>query len=212
MPRAKAVLQSEFPYHVTARCINAEWFHIPMDQVWEIFCSELKACCEDHRLQIHCFVLMTNHFHLIVSTPEANISSAMQQFMYRTSRRLTRAGNRINETFAGRHYKTILTTNEYFANTYKYIYRNPIAAGICESVEHYRYSTIYFLVSGREPPFPIVKDPRVLKHSRETLRWLNKPIESEKAKAVSCALKHQYFKYRKAGPNRQPLIQEHELV
>lgn len=80
MPRARAILQSEFPYHVTARCINREWFNVPMDKVWKIFCEELTRSHDVHNLQIHSFVLMSNHFHLIASTPEANISQAMHQF------------------------------------------------------------------------------------------------------------------------------------
>ena len=105
MPRAKTILQSEFPYNISARCINREWFYISTERVWEIFCEELTRTSNHHELLIHSFVLMSNHFHLIASTPKANISQCMQQFMQRSSRRLTKEGNRINETFAGRHFK-----------------------------------------------------------------------------------------------------------
>jgi len=40
MPRAKTILQNEFPYNITARCINKEWFNLKMDTVWNIFCEE----------------------------------------------------------------------------------------------------------------------------------------------------------------------------
>jgi putative transposase len=89
MPRAKAILQSEFPYNISARCINQEWFNIPMNVVWEIFCEELTHTSNVHKLIVHSFVLMSNHYHLIASTPEANISQCMQQFNCRTSKKLT---------------------------------------------------------------------------------------------------------------------------
>lgn len=122
MGRGKAILQSDFPYNISARCINREWFMLPMDKVWAIFCEELTRTHNDHDLVVHCFVLMSNHYHLIASTPKANISQCMHQFMTRSSRRLTRSGNRINETFAGRHYKTILHEPSYYLNAYKYNY------------------------------------------------------------------------------------------
>lgn len=133
MPRPRVILQSEFPYHVTARCINREWFKLPMDEVWSIFASELKDAVERFDVRIHAFVLMSNHFHLVASTPEANISSALQQFMHRSSLRLARSGNRINETFAGRHKKSIMDSYWYVVNAYKYVYRNAVDGGICEA-------------------------------------------------------------------------------
>lgn len=72
MPRPLVVQQSEFPYNISARCINREWFNVPMPVVWEIFCEELTRKCGKHNLQVHAFVVMSNHFHLIASTPEAN--------------------------------------------------------------------------------------------------------------------------------------------
>lgn len=96
MPRSKAILQSDYPYSITARCINREWFNISMNRVWDIFCDELTHVNQVYNMNIHSFVLMSNHFHLITSTPEANMSQAMQQFMHRSSRALTKEGNRIN--------------------------------------------------------------------------------------------------------------------
>src|SRR4051812_2952893 len=99
MARARAVLQSEYPYNISGRCINKEWFSIAMSRVWEVFCEELSRTISDHMLQVHSFVLMSNHFHLIASTPKANISQCMHQFRQRTSRKLTKEGNRLNETW-----------------------------------------------------------------------------------------------------------------
>jgi len=93
-------------------------------------------------LQIYMFVLMSNHFHLIASTPESNISQCMHYFIKNVSVRLAKAGNRINETFARRHYKTILQSRSNYLNAYKYNYQNPVVAGIVSKVEDYRYSTL----------------------------------------------------------------------
>ena len=142
MGRAKTILQSDYPYNISSRCINKEWFTLPMDQVWDIFCEELFLTNLYYGLNIHSFVLMSNHFHLIASTPNANIDKCMWYFISHVSRRLTLAGNRINGTFAGRYYKTILNSYSYYLNAYKYNYRNPLTIEGQDLVEDYPYSTL----------------------------------------------------------------------
>jgi len=129
-----------------------------MDAVWKVFCDELYMAHITHKLKIHSFVLMSNHYHLIASTPDSNISSCMRQFSSRVSRRLTRMGNRINQTFAGRYFKAILTQPNHFLNVYKYNYRNPVTAGICTQVQDYPYSTLRALLGGAKLEVPIEYD------------------------------------------------------
>lgn len=182
-----------------------------MPVVWEIFCQELSRTTKDHHLQVHSFVLMSNHYHLIASTPEANISQCMHQFMGRTSRRLTREGNRINETFAGRHYKCILQHPNYYLNAYKYNYRNPVSAGICARVEEYPYTSLRWKLSLAKALVPLVEDSHLLSDPRGTLEWLNTAPDPEKLEGVRFGLKHQFFKSKKNKAN-EPLITENDIL
>ena len=212
MPRCKSILQSEFPYHVTARCINKEWFLLPMDLVWEIFCDELHFACILYGIKIHGFVLLNNHFHLIVSTPLANISESMYGFLKNVSKRLTLAGNRINQTFAGRHYKTILHTQSYFLNTYKYIYLNPVRANIVSRAEEYKYSTLQGLLGFSKLLVPIEEDLTLFSDVESTLNWINSMPNEEKLEAVKWGLKRQYFKPRKQVYSNKPILQKDEII
>lgn len=212
MPRAKAVLQSEFPYNITARCINKEWFQLPMNTVWKIFCEELLKTHKDHCLEIHSFVLMSNHFHLIATTPLSDISKCMHQFMGRSSRRLTREGNRINQTFAGRHYKCILQHQNYFLNAYKYNYRNPVTAGLVQRVENYPFSTLHENFENSDFQFPISKAYLFSSNRTEILEWLNLTPDSEKFEAVRQGLKHQFFKSKKCLKNNRVLIEDSDIL
>jgi putative transposase len=212
MPRAKTILQSEFPYNIGARCINKEWFNIPMQTVWDIFCEELKKTSLEHALNIHSFVLMSNHFHLIASTPKANISQCMQQFMYKTSRRLTREGNRINETFAGRHYKCILNHPNYFLNAYKYNYQNPLRAKICNQAEEYPFSTLYSLVKNISSPVPLEQDSTFLFDPVGTLKWINTLPDPKKLEGVRFGLKRMYFQSKRDKNTREPVIRDDEVL
>jgi putative transposase len=212
MPRAKAILQSEFPYNISARCINREWFNIPMQDVWDIFCHELADTVKDKNLVVHSFVLMSNHYHLIASTPDANISQCMHQFMTRTSRKLTRTGNRLNETFAGRHYKCILQHPNYYLNAYKYNYRNPVAAGMCALVEEYPYSTLHGKLKLSRPTIPVCDDTTLISDLRGTLEWLNTAPSLQKLEGVRFGLKHQFFKSKKIRNDNKPMISENDVL
>lgn len=212
MPRSLAILQSEFPYNISARCINRDWFSVPMPIVWEIFCEELTKANKDLDLQIHSFVLMTNHFHLLASTPQSNISQCMQQFMRRSSLRLTRAGNRINETYAGRHFKCVLQQPNYFYNAYKYNYRNPVKAQICNLVEEYPFSTLRSVMGIDQPKIPILEDVLFHEDPVGILKWLNQAPDPVKAEAVRCGLRHQYFRSKKFKNYDIPIINEYERI
>ena len=212
MPRAKAIQQTVYPYNISARCINREWFSIPLEKVWEIFCEELTHASKEYNLVIHSFVLMSNHFHLIASTPDANISKCMQQFMHRSSKRLTRAGNRINESFAGRHYKCILQHPNYFLNAYKYNYRNPVSAGVCLRVEDYPFSTLQGKLFSSKQVIPVCEDENLKLNMSQTLEWLNTMPNPEKLEGFKYGLKRQYFKSKKCRLSNRPLLSEYDLL
>lgn len=212
MSRTRAILQSQFPYNISGRCINREWFQIPMPSVWDIFCYELTETANKLDLLIHSFLLMSNHFHLIASTPQANISECTHRFIGRTSRQLTREGNRINQTFAGRHFKCILLTQNSYLNAYKYNYRNPVTAGICKRVEDYPYSTLRGLLNTSELKVPLREDFTFSADSSGTLAWLNTAPDPSKLEGVRWGLKRQYFKTKKSRKNGRPLIEDHEVL
>lgn len=212
MPRVKAIQQSEFPYNISARSINKEWFSLPMEDVWEIMCSELFDTIKECNLEVHSFVLMSNHFHLIASTPDANISQCMHRFMYRSSRRLTRAGNRINETYAGRHYKCILQHPNYFLNAYKYNYRNPVTAKICQKVEEYPFSTLPWVIGRDRKRFHLCEDTTFESDPLGTLTWLNTAPDQKKQEAYRSGIKHQYFKSANNKSSHKPILSSEDRL
>lgn len=206
MARSKAIQQEEFPYHITARTINKEWFKIPLDDVWRVFEEELYMTTICYNLQVHSFVLMSNHFHLIAQTPDANISQCMHRLLGNTSRRLNDLGNRLNGNFAGRHYKTILHDPSYFLSAYKYVYRNPVDAGICERVQDYRYSSLPGLLGKQRLFTPIVADETLFSDIEGILKWLNQTPTADQLEAVRYGLKRPLFKPKKCQSTNEPII------
>lgn len=207
MPRSHTILQAEVPYSISARCINRDWFGMSLPSVWEIFGEELFLIHHLYDVRIHSFVLMNNHFHGIVSTPKANLSEAMQRFMRQTSVRITKPAGRINQTYGARHKPCILGSYNYFLNSYKYIYRNPVAAGVCGRVEDYRFSTLRGLLGFERLVIPLEEDTILFSDVEKELVWLNTPPSSENVQAMKIGLRKRRF----ALPPQPTTLRKHSL-
>jgi len=196
MPR-KIFIPTTNPYHITGRCINQEWFAIPMSTVWEIMTNHLFFLKYAFYQRIHAFVLMNNHFHLLMSAPNQNISQAMQYFMKETSRSIGKEAGRTNQIWGSRFGRCEITSHHYYLNTYKYIYQNPIRAYITQRVEEYPFSTLYGLLGNGPLYVPLSEDVELFSNVLAHLNWLNQVPSSEKTEAVKKALQKKIFCYPK---------------
>lgn len=142
MPRKKVILTHEFPYHITARSNNREWFYLSKDQCWEIFCDLLQKVTTRFHLQVHAFVLMDNHYHMIV-TPSQRVAlpRVFEWFQRSANRTINDRAGRINHLFGGPYKPTLICRPEHYYHAYRYVYRNPVTAKLVATVTEYRYST-----------------------------------------------------------------------
>ncbi len=197
MGKRKTILQSQFPYHLTARSINKEHFLIDKKILWKIFSDYLFFIKYEFKTRIHSFVLMDNHFHLIMSTPEANLSDCMNYFMREISKEVARNNNRINQTFGGPYHWCILDSYNYYLNAYKYVYRNPVEAGLVNDCGSYESSTIFGLLGKSKIFIPIEEDTLLFDGDiSKTLSWLNQAHPTHTS-AVKKSLKKKYFRFPK---------------
>jgi REP element-mobilizing transposase RayT len=193
MPRPNAINQSLYPYHVGGRSINRERFSLRIDHVWEIFETQLYFAHHRYGALIHACVLMSNHYHLLISTPEGNLSEVMQNFSRETSRWLNLEAGRINQSYGGRHYRSIIQCDHYFRHAYKYVYRNPVKAGLCERVEDYPFSTLHGLLGQQRLFIPLAEDRILMPDIEKTLVWLNQAPSDENWRVVGRALHRSRF-------------------
>lgn len=142
MPRKKIVRTHLFPYHVTIRTNNKEWFNIPLNDVWRITQVALNKCCQKVPVEVHAFVLMNNHYHMIISTPNSDIDLFMRHFNRMLSDLISFRTGRINRKFSGPYRWSIIDDRDYQYNIFRYVYRNPVRAGLCKYVENYPYSSL----------------------------------------------------------------------
>jgi REP element-mobilizing transposase RayT len=195
MPRKKIAISSEHPYHITARCINREWFNLPLDRVWPIMSDFLFLVSAEYSMKIHSFVLMPNHFHLLAHFPKANPGSAMNYFMRETSREITRISGRINQTYGARYHKSLISNHHYFMNAYKYVYRNPVRAELCTRTQEYPFSSLAGLCGQSHLAFPVEEDNLLFAPTFQdsTLNWLNQTPNVEEENDIRRALRHSQF-------------------
>lgn len=190
---SRSNLVDELPVHITARCINKEWFKIPLEEVWTIMENYLYFIAHAYDFRILAFLLMPNHFHLLARSSET--SRAMEYFMRETSRSIGRVACRINQTYGRPYHPTEFVSNIHAINTYKYVYRNPVEARLCLKVEEYPYSTLHGLLGFRKLVIPIEEDVHLFSGDslERVLEWLNASPSRQHKEIMRVALRKKVF-------------------
>lgn len=182
MPRKNLIRSNNLPYHVTARSNNKEWFTLPMPEMWKVVQDSLREAIEVHRVEVIAFVLMGNHYHMLLLTPEGNLDSFMYELNKRLALKIKTSTGQINRIFGGRYKWCLIQSQHYLINCYKYVYQNPVRAGLVQYCEDYPFSTLRCLISNVRFSIPI-HDKYGFK-DEYGLRWLNQKIDFEEEEAL----------------------------
>ena len=199
MPRKPIIRSKEHYYHITARSNNKENFFLPMKELWEIFTRLLGQLQKEYGIKISAFVLMHNHFHLLLMTPDEDIDRVMYFLMKKSTLKIQNQTGRI-KIFGGRYKGSIIENHRYLVNVYKYIYRNPIAAGICEKAEDYEFSTLPSVLKRSLLPFNI--EPGI---DGIELDWINQSFKAKEVESIQFGLKKTIFEYKKERFSRKEI-------
>lgn len=144
MPRKKLIRQNDFPYHVTRRTNNGDWFSLPRHIIWD-YIKESFLYAQKHRpVVIHAFVLMDNHYHLLLTTPNCDIDEFMMYLNRDLSLRINKKLKMKNHRFSNSYTWTIVDHQSHLMNAYNYIYQNPVVAKITDSAQAWPYSSLHF--------------------------------------------------------------------
>lgn len=126
-----------------------------MDRIWTIYCDAARIVSWGFGAQIHALVLMNNHYHMLLSTPEGNIDEIMMHFQREISRHVTRVAKEQRYRFQSRYKWELIQSPIQYSRTYLYVANNPVEAGLCENCLDYPYSTIPFEVGLIEDSCPV---------------------------------------------------------
>jgi len=156
-------LRIEYPgalYHITSR--GNERKKIFLDDVDKnSFLEILKDYHDRYRILIHSYVMMNNHYHLILETPRANLLKVMHGINGRYTGYFNRRYKRIGHLFQGRYKGILVEKDAYLLALSRYVHLNPVRAKVVEKPEQYKWSS-YPGYIGREKGYGWVEYSWVL--------------------------------------------------
>ncbi len=117
---------------------------------YEKFFEYVKEAIERHGIILYAYVLMSNHYHLLIETSEANLSKVMHHINSSYTMYINKKRKRSGHLFQGRYKAIVVDRDNYLMELSRYIHLNPVRAKIVESPEEYTYSSYkYYVTKGK---------------------------------------------------------------
>jgi putative transposase len=148
MARALRIEFENALYHVTSRG-NEGRAIFRDDNDRETFLAFLGDAANRFGWSVTAYVLMTNHFHVAIQTPQPNLSRGMQWLNGKYAARFNKVHRRRGHLFQGRYHAFLIEKEAYFAEVLRYVVLNPVRAKMIERPEDYRWSS-YRATAGLE--------------------------------------------------------------
>lgn len=163
MPRSKRIEYPGACYHAMSRGNNGQEI-FKTDDGRRLFLATLGEACEQTGWKVHAFVLMSNHYHLLLETPEANLVDGMKWFQGAYTQRFNSMFRQRGHLFQGRYKAIPVQTSPraggliYYRQVSSYIHLNPYRAHLCgegcsDPLESYLWSSYPdYIGSARKRP------------------------------------------------------------
>lgn len=127
-------------YHVTSRGDGREDI-CRSDADRQAWLDVLGQVCMRFNWVCHAWCLMTNHYHILIETPEANLSQGMRQLNGVYTQRFNRAHARVGHVFQGRYKAILVERDGYLLELARYVVLNPLRAGMVKRLEAWPWSS-----------------------------------------------------------------------
>ncbi|MEM8814416.1 MAG: transposase [Pseudomonadota bacterium] len=141
MPRQPRYFIPGLPQHVIQRGVDRQAvFFEPRD--YELYLHCLRDAATQFECNVHAYVLMTNHTHLLITPQSERSIPLLMQAMGRTYvQSLNRLYQRSGPLWQGRYKASLVQDNHYLLSCYRYIELNPVRAGVVRSPGQYPFSS-----------------------------------------------------------------------
>ena len=122
------------------------------------FLEDMGQMVGRFQLEMHAYVLMSNHYHLLVRTQDANLSRAIQWLGVSYAVWFNRRHGRSGHLFQGRFKSFVVQDDRYFTAMCYYIHGNPLRAGIVKKLSDHRWSSYPAYADKRSQPSWLTTD------------------------------------------------------
>ncbi|MEH6550614.1 MAG: transposase [Pseudomonadales bacterium] len=141
MPRRARLCLPGVPHHIIQRGNNRQAC-FPLEQDYRWYLRWLDEYAETYECDIHAYVLMTNHVHLLITPPDKEALSMMMRCLsQRFSQHINKTYERTGTLWDSRFKSCIAGEERYILACYRYIEMNPVRAGMVEHPAEYPWSS-----------------------------------------------------------------------
>ncbi len=132
-------------YHVTSRGDRREDIYDD-EEDRERFLEILSGVVADFNWVCHAYCLMDNHYHLLVATPDGNLSKGMRQLNGVYTQASNRRHGRSGHMFQGRYKAILVDEDAYLLEVARYVVLNPVRAGMVSEAGDWPWSSYRAMV------------------------------------------------------------------
>ncbi|MDD3305800.1 MAG: transposase [Acetobacterium sp.] len=130
-------------YHVIKRGNNRDYIFRSREDKEE-FLKCLETANEEDVFNLLGYVIMDNHYHLIIETKEMPLNKIMQKVNNSYSKNYNKRHNRTDHVFGGRYKSILVNDDKYLLTLLRYIHANPVRAKILHNMADYGWSSDQF--------------------------------------------------------------------
>ena len=174
-------------YHITSRG-NARKPISKDDEDRTIFMEILQKVNKRYNWLCHAYCLMNNHYHIVIETPDGNLSQGMRQLNGVYTQQFNKRHHRVGHIFQGRYKAILIDKESHLLEVCRYVVLNPVRAKAVRRPEGWKWSS-YRATAGMEP------SPLCL-----TRKWILRQFGTKKGFAEK-----KYKEFVEAGIGEEPI-------
>ena len=127
-------------FHVITQGINKSYIFEKAEDI-KYYIKIMYQLTKEQEIKVIGYCIMSNHAHMLIETEEIKeLSKYMQRLNTKYGKYYNKKYNRVGYVFRDRYRAQGIYTEKYLYNCLRYIYNNPVKAGICKNAEDYPYS------------------------------------------------------------------------
>jgi putative transposase len=172
MARPLRIQYSGAVYHVTSRG-NDRKAVFRDEEDWDAFLRILHQVNRRYHWICHAYCLMDNHYHLLIETPDGNISLGMRQLNGVYTQAFNHRQGRSGHLFQGRYKAILIQKESHLLEVSRYIVLNPVRAGFVKDPKDWPWCS-YLATAGIKKPHPCLTRNWILKQLSEDMEKAGK--------------------------------------